>query len=65
MDVEQKFAPRRQGRMPFEKLVREVSGALNDPTRRKLPIGDFAEEIGEHPWRVVDALDAVSMMGFS
>lgn len=51
--------------MPFEKLVREVSGALNDPTRRKLPIGDFAEEIGEHPWRVVDALDAVSMMGFS
>lgn len=48
--------------MTLEKLVREVSRRLSDPEARKLTVKETAEELGEHPWRVVDALDAVEMI---
>lgn len=50
-------------RLTFEKLVRSVSAALNDPVRRTHTVQVLAEELGEHPWRVSDALDAYYMMG--
>lgn len=55
----------RRTRRSFEKLVREVSAVLSDPTRRRGTIGEVAEELDEHPWRIVDALDAIYMMGGS
>jgi hypothetical protein len=58
---ESRFAPQKKGRTPFEQLVREVSGVLNDPTRRTQTVRDVATELGEHPWRIVDALDAIEM----
>lgn len=62
LDREAKFAPQKKGRTPIEQLVREVSGVLHDPTRREHMIRDIAEELGEHPWRIVDALDVIGMV---
>lgn len=50
------------GRMTLEKLVREVSRRAHDPALRTMTIGETAEEIGEHPWRVIDALDVVELL---
>lgn len=50
-------------RLTFEKLVRAVSAAMNDPVRRTHTVQEVAEHLGEHPWRVSDALDAYYMMG--
>lgn len=48
--------------MTLERLVREVSRRLADPAARGRTIGLTAEELGEHPWRVLDALEAVEMI---
>lgn len=58
---EAKVAPKK-GRTPIEQLVRDVSGVLHDPARRSLMIRDIADDLGEHPWRIVDALDVIEMV---
>lgn len=53
----------RRPRKSFEKLVREVAAVLNDPQTRALTVQQVADRLDEHPWRVVDAIQAYSMMG--
>jgi hypothetical protein len=60
---EERVPTGRRTRRSFEKLVREVSAVLLDPVKRRLTIGEVAETLDEHPWRIVDALDAIDMMG--
>lgn len=36
---------------------------MNDPAGRELTVQEVSDRLGEHPWRVVDALDAYRMMG--
>jgi hypothetical protein len=57
-------SPQRPVRRPLEKLVREVSAALNDPVRRQLTVQQLADELGEHPWRICDAVDVIAMLEY-
>jgi hypothetical protein len=50
--------------MLFPDLVREVSAYFADGRARRVTIGEMGEELGEHPWRVVDAIEAMHMVGF-
>lgn len=52
----------RKKRRSFEQLLDEVSARWHDERRHQV-IGDIAEELEEHPNRVLDAIDASIIMG--
>jgi len=60
--VERSRQPSR--RRSFEDLVRKVSELFSNGRSKELTIGQMADELGEHPWRIVDAIDAIYMLGW-